>query len=96
MESYQICLECRNKVFQYRLLMKLYKGKKLETKPKKYSLCVTCAAQVDMENFLEIHRYRIEDGWNFGSYTNCIVSCGYGMFAPTFYFDQVIKKRREL
>ena len=94
MESYQICLECRNKVMQYRVLMKLYKGKKLETKPNKYSLCITCKAQRDMEKYFEIHRYRIADGWNFGSYTNCIVPCGYGMFAPRFYYEQVIKKRR--
>ncbi|MHA1814492.1 MAG: hypothetical protein ACTSX1_00655 [Candidatus Heimdallarchaeaceae archaeon] len=94
MESYEICLECYNKVMQYRHLMKLYKAKKLESKPVRYSLCVTCAGQIDMENYFHPHRYRIEDGHNAGSYTNCIVPCGYGMFAPKFYYDQVIKKRR--
>jgi len=95
MESYQICTECRKKVIAYSVLMKLFKAKKLKEKPKKYVLCITCVVYLDMEQFLNYYRYSIRDGWNTGSYTNCIVPCGYGMFAPRFYKEQVIDKRRK-
>lgn len=94
MESYQLCPECQRKVIEYRILMRLYKAKKIEKKPEKYKLCITCTSYVDMENFFSIHRYKNQDGYNTGSYTNCIVPCGYGMFAPRFYKEQVIDKRR--
>ncbi len=85
MESYQICPQCRKKVIERRSLMILYKAKKIPTKPKKVIFCIACAAYIDMESYFESRRYLISDGWNTGSYTNCIVGCGYGMFAPRFY-----------
>jgi len=74
--------------------MKLYKAGKIRTKPKKFILCATCFAYLDMEQFFEINRYKIRDGYNTGAYTNCIVACGYGMFAPRFYKENVIDVRR--
>jgi len=77
-----------------RLLMILFKKKKLPDKPNKPEFCITCSAYLDMEKYFEYFRYTIKDGCNAGSYTNCIVGCGYGMFAPRFYKENVIDVRR--
>ena len=80
---------------EYRLLMKLYKNKTISDKPKKYNLCTTCIAYLAMERSLNYHRYKIADGWKTDSHSNCIVPCGYGMFAPRFYKENVIDIRRK-
>jgi len=95
MEDHQLCMTCYKRVIKYRGLLYLYKKRpKTIPKPKIYKLCPTCAAYKDMENYFEWYRYHISDGWNTGTYTNCIVPCGYGMFAPRFYKENVIDKRR--
>jgi len=94
METYQLCLSCRNDYITYRRLMLKFKEKKIKEKPKKYTFCKKCQAYLVMEGSLEFFKYNFADGVNAGTYTNCITPCGYGMFAPTFYNKHVIERRR--
>lgn len=93
--SYILCLECRNRYLERRKIMRLYQLKIIKAKPAPFEPCKICGQYLDMERFLNLHRYKTQDGYNTGAYTNCIVPCGYGMFAPRYYKDQVIDKRRK-
>ena len=94
MENYQLCPKCREKYLNYKKLMLQFKAKKLEKKPKKCTFCSICKAYLDMEQYFERFKGYVADGVNAGTYTNCISPCGYGMFAPTFYKEHVIERRR--
>ncbi len=93
MISFQICPDCLKKVMKYRKLYALFRKEKIE-KPTRYKLCLRCKQLLSMEEYLEIYRTHIRDGYRSQSHSNCIVPCGYGMFAPRFYKEQVIDKRR--
>ena len=93
--SYILCLDCRNRYIERKRIMKLYKGKKIQTKPAKFTPCKICAAYLDMERYFNIHRYKNQDGYKTQSHSNCVVPCGYGMWAPRYYKEQVIDKRRK-
>jgi len=93
MKSYQICPSCYKKFLQYRHLLQKHKKGLISKKPKmKY--CKICSAYIDMEKHLAWHRYPMPDSLDTDPYNNCIVGCGYGMFAPRFYKENVIDVRR--
>ncbi len=92
MDCYILCPRCAKAVLLRRKLMLLFKKGTMKNKPDKVRFCPICTAYIKMEESLERFRYP----WKLcdSKFSNCIVSCGYGMFAPRYYKETVIDARR--
>jgi hypothetical protein len=94
MGNYELCLDCRKKYLLFKRLKKQFKEHKISSKPVQPKFCLECSQHLSIEKDLDHHRYITRDGYMAGSHSNCIVACGYGMWAPRLYKELVIDKRR--
>ena len=82
----QLCLKCCGKVFKYRANMSLWHEHKLKNKPKRPIFCLSCRQYKGMDGYFLRRRMHInEETGQERQAMNCIVPCGYGMFAPKSY-----------
>lgn len=94
----ELCKDCLIKYLKRKKEMILFMKNRHKTnnkfkKPGKMIYCKKCDAYIKMEQSL--YKFRSFPSWNASDGNNCIVGCGYGMFAPKFYKEHVIDTRRK-